>query len=173
MQSKIWRHRSCGKSNSVIAWCDRKGFGIDNYSKWKKTDTTIWKIDCIAINLRFYFLFWTCKWLCGRVMCRFIKDFLNLGATLALALITVIACFWEVFCYCKKIWSIEEICVYFSIYLLTPLNSKCHSNGSCNWHGKRRCLYWTLEPQKLFYLLMVFNDCYIYNTPFDHNRTLY
>ena len=36
-------------------------------------------------------LFWTCKWLYGRVMCRFIKGFLNVGAILALAVITVIA----------------------------------------------------------------------------------
>ena len=36
-------------------------------------------------------LFWTCKWIYGRVMCKLIKGILNLGSILPLALIVVIA----------------------------------------------------------------------------------
>lgn len=117
-------------------------------------------------------LFWTCKWLYGRVMCRFIKGFLNLGAILALALITVIAS-ERYFAIVKRydrskrsVYTSVFICLLLSIVSVIPMvvAIDMEEDGVCieRWNHRSSFIYsWFLMIVTFIIPLLIITLLYI------------
>ena len=117
-------------------------------------------------------LFWTCKWLYGRVMCRFIKGFLNLGAIFALALITVIAS-KRYFAIVKRydrskrsVYTSVFICLLLSIVSVIPMvvAIDMEEDGVCieRWNHRSSFIYsWFLMIVTFIIPLLIITLLYI------------
>lgn len=117
-------------------------------------------------------LFWTCKWLYGRVMCRFIKGFLNLGAIFALALITVIAS-KRYFAIVKRydrskrsVYTSVFICLLLSIVSVIPMvvAIDMEEDGVCieRWNHRSSFIYsWFLMIAAFIIPLLIITGLYI------------
>ena len=119
-------------------------------------------------------LFWTCKWLYGRVMCRLIKGFLNVGAILALALITVIASERYLAIVRRYDRSKSRISLYTSVLLSLLFSIVCvipmviaidmEENGVCVelWNDKSSLIYsWFLIIATFTIPLLIITGLYI------------